>query len=396
MNLAEMLGYADIQQLSRIADVYRCECNGHSKHELIQSILATVGRSDVFEEQIGRLRLEDMRFLSTIIFESRNSFSLEELVAKVQQSRFGIEPDQPESAGEMPAKGRKKRGKPEWKQEPAAAWQSPRETILRFKHQGWLFNGHSGVHRYLFQVPEDLKMRFKESMRRKFAERLVYTGEPPAYRDEQHLLADDIRRFLHYVHHYDVPLTSDGSMYKRSVQQLTELLGVREELPKGGWRFGYGRKFKEYPSRMSLLYDYCYFAKWLDESGPVLALTPAGLERLQSAEREETAKLYRFWIRLYKGAIPNLQALVGWIDSLADRWVTAESLKQVLTPFIKPFYYDSEEAIFEQRIVAMMLHLGLLRVGESEEGEVVLRMTAGGRSAVAGVRVEDGDRIALS
>ncbi|GIQ63766.1 hypothetical protein PACILC2_23340 [Paenibacillus cisolokensis] len=107
MNLAEMLGYADIQQLSRIADVYRCECNGHSKHELIQSILATVGRSDVFEEQIGRLRLEDMRFLSTIIFESRNSFSLEELVAKVQQSRFGIKPDQPEPAGEMPAKGRK-------------------------------------------------------------------------------------------------------------------------------------------------------------------------------------------------------------------------------------------------------------------------------------------------
>lgn len=34
MNFADMLGYADIAQLSRIADVYQCECNGHSKRML--------------------------------------------------------------------------------------------------------------------------------------------------------------------------------------------------------------------------------------------------------------------------------------------------------------------------------------------------------------------------
>ncbi len=91
MNLSDMLGYADIQQLSRIADVYRCECNGHSKNDLIQSILSTVSRNDVFEAQISSMKLEDLRFLNSLLFEARNSFSLEDLLARVQQSRFGEE-----------------------------------------------------------------------------------------------------------------------------------------------------------------------------------------------------------------------------------------------------------------------------------------------------------------
>ncbi|MDF2836026.1 MAG: hypothetical protein K0Q63_1666, partial [Paenibacillus sp.] len=87
MNLSDMLGYADIGQLSRIANVYRCECNGNSKNELIQSILATVSRHDVFEEQISVMKLEEMRFLNSLLFETRESYSLEDLIARVQQSR---------------------------------------------------------------------------------------------------------------------------------------------------------------------------------------------------------------------------------------------------------------------------------------------------------------------
>nr|WP_313779191.1 hypothetical protein [Paenibacillus larvae] len=62
MNLADMLSYADIQELKKIASTYSCECNSHSKNELIQSILSTVNRREVFEERISRLSMEDIRF----------------------------------------------------------------------------------------------------------------------------------------------------------------------------------------------------------------------------------------------------------------------------------------------------------------------------------------------
>ncbi|UUZ79431.1 hypothetical protein LJK88_30305 [Paenibacillus sp. P26] len=73
MNLADMLSYADIHDLSRIADTYQCECNGHSKNELIQSILSTVGRKEVFQRQVDALSIEDIRFLNSLLFDPRGN-----------------------------------------------------------------------------------------------------------------------------------------------------------------------------------------------------------------------------------------------------------------------------------------------------------------------------------
>lgn len=396
MNLADMLGYADITQLNRIADVYRCECNGHSKNELIQSILSTVGRSEVFEAQIGSMKLEELRFINSLLFEKRNAFSLEELVARINNSAFLEGKPQAESAAQAetnPSKSRKKKPK----QSPAPAADTPREIIARFKHKGWLFNGLAGPDRYLFQMPEDLKRRFQETMRRRFAASLVYTDEPAAFRDEQQLLAEDVLAFLRFVYHNEVPLTADGFMYRRSVQSAIESFGVREEMPsKAAWRFGYGRRFREYPERMSLLYDYCYYNARIEEKPGRLVLTPAGEEAVQEKRCDDTTQLYRFWLRLYKSAIPNLLSLVHWIDALAGKWVTVESLRGALVPFIKPYFYDTPADVFEKRILAMMLHLGLLRIGEDAEHGAVAVMTRLGKAVVAGVHVEHGDYIELA
>src|SRR2546430_15730970 len=88
VNFADMLSYADIHELSRIAPTYDCVCDSHSKNELIQSILTTVNRKDVFDQRILDLSMEDMRFLNSLLFDPRNSFSLEELMARSQQARF--------------------------------------------------------------------------------------------------------------------------------------------------------------------------------------------------------------------------------------------------------------------------------------------------------------------
>lgn len=390
MNLSDMLGYADIQQLSRIADVYRCECNGHSKNDLIQSILSTVSRNDVFEAQISSMKLEDLRFLNSLLFEARNSFSLEDLLARVQQSRFGEEAVKTEP--DPPKKSKRTKKNAEAADKPL----SPREMIAKFKHHGWLFNGFSGPSRYLFQVPNDLKVRFRDTLAKRFAADLQYTDEPPVYRDEQMLIHDDITHLLHYTYHNEVQLTADGSMYKRFIVQLLDRFGVQEELPaKGAWRFGYGRHFNQYPNRLSLVYDYCYFNKYISENQEVLSVTGTGEERIHNRPPGEAEQIYRFWLKIYKGPITHLLSLVHWINALAGEWVTVESLRKVLVPFIKPYYYDDANTILEQRIMTMMVHLGLLRLGEHPVYGTVVRMTKAGQAVVSGVSLEETGPIAL-
>lgn len=407
MNLAEMLGYADITQLTRIAGTYRCECNGHSKHELIQSILTAVGRKDQFDAQIDSLTIEELRFLHSLLFDTREAFSLEELIARVQASRFD-ERDTPPNSSKPAAdpaeyaetkktdkRKRKKNAKHE-QAEQASEKPGPRETIARFKHYGWLFSGLSGTNRYLFHVPSDLKLRFREAIAKRFAAALEYGGEPEVYRDEQSLLADDVLLLLDYVNKTDIPLTLDGAMYKRSVAQLLEGFAVKEELPaRGAWRFGYGRRFKDYPDRMALIYDYCHYKRYLSETNMQLQLTDEGRQKLEARQREELSELYRFWLRLYRAAIPNLPPIVHWIDRLAVRWVTADSLQRIMLPYIRPFYYDDSSAVWHKRIVAMMVHLGLLRLGEDADAGTVLRITNAGRMAIAGLKSGEAEAIAL-
>ena len=423
MNLADMLSYADIHQLNRIARHYACDCNTNSKRELIQSILNTVNRSDVFERYVEQLTLEDIRFLNSLLFDQRDAFSLEELLARAQISRYeAAKPSGSISAlggsangagsellttltvdlrGLAEQKAEKKEKKRESKKGKSAAeteskpW-SPREMIVKFAHQGWLFNGYSQQTKYLYQVPADLKRRFGDSLTRAFQRRLSYIDEPHAYRDEQRLLAEDVRKFLAYLRFNDVELTAEGTMYKRSQLAILDSLHVKEEtVGKGGWRFGYGRKIKDYPNRFSLIYDYCYYEGLIQEGPGALTLTEKGEAYAAEGRLADPGAIYRFWLKLYKNPIHNLQSLTHWIDRLAGRWVTLESLSEVLTPLIKPFYYDAPASILSNRIVMMMMHQGLLRIGEHPETGTVVEMTKLGSSIVRGVYVPEEDKIAL-
>lgn len=408
MNLAEMLGYADIGQLSRIADVYHCDCNSHSKNDLIQSILRAISNKEGFKNVVSSMSWEEKRFLNSLLFDSQNAFSLEELIARVQLSRFDLEAQHGavSSASSQPAASVKREGSVTsasgkrtrkaraevQKQQP----QTPREIISRFKQTGWLFNGFSGPSRYLFHIPDDLKTRFGDELARQLRSSLRYTGEPEGFRDEQGLLAEDLLALLHYTARQEPPLNAEGSMYKRNVQQLLDSLHIREELPaRGAWRFGYGRRIKDYPNRLSLLYDYAYYNELLAEQGEKLVLTAKGQRWAEERILEEPTRIYRFWLRLYKGAVPNLLSLAGWVDRLADQWVTVASLRTALEPLIKPYYYDNPSAIFDERILRMMMHQGLLQIGEKQGEGMVIRMTRIGRAVVAGVYVAVHDRIEL-
>lgn len=356
MNLADMLTFADIGQLSRIADHYQCECSGHSKHELIQSILQTVGHRDFIERHVSGMSMEDLRFLNTLLFDGRRQFSLEELIACAQAARFTQD-----------AKER----------------ESPREMIARFRQRGWLFNGTTHNTRYLFEVPEDLKRRFREALESSFKAGVrAAPAEPSMYREEPEMLSADLVLFLQYVSRYDIPLNGEGAMYRRNQLQILESLHVSEALVGKGWRFGYGRRFKDYPNRFALLYDYAYHLRLIQENCSQLELTEAGKTFLAEGKKEPMIQFVRLWLRLYKGPIPNLLSLVYWIERCSKDWVTVSSLYGRVETLIKPFFYDTPASIFEERILQMMLHLGMVRFGEDEQRERYVQATPFGKAAV--------------
>lgn len=357
MNLAEMLTFADIEILSKIAAHYECNCNAHSKRELIQSILNKMGNRAFIQEHVEQMDEEDLRFLNSLLFEKRSRLSLEELMASAGQAKFSADGKQP--------------------------GHSVRDIIARFRHKGWLFNGSTPDTRYLFGVPEDLKARFRSVLEERMASSIRRVPEPEVYREEQEQAAEDLFLLLHYIKRHDIPLNSEGVMYKRNQSQLMEKLYVAEPLvSKGGWRFGYGRRFRDYPDRLALLYDYAYYRGYISEQNGKLTLTETGSLMVEQEAKEPLLYLIRFWLRLYKGAVPNLLSLVYWTDCGCAEWSSAASLFGSVQPFIKPFYYDSPESIFRERILKMMLHLGMVKAGEDPSAGPVVRMTPAGRMHV--------------
>lgn len=360
MDLADMLTYTDIGQLSRIAKHYQCECSGHSKHELIQSILQTVSRRDFIDHHVSAMSPEDLRFLNTLLFDGRRQFSLEELVACAQAARFS---------------------------EDAKERESPRDMITRFRQRGWLFNGTTHHTRYLFEVPDDLKRRFREVLERRFVSEMKAAPEPAMYREEPDMLAADLLLLLQYVAGHVIPLNGEGVMYRRNQSQLMETLHVSESLNGKGWRFGYGRRFKDYPNRLALLYDYAYHSRWIRENAELLELTDAGQEFLAKQSQEPMMQFVRFWLRIYKGPIPNLLSLMYWILCCSKEWVTLSSLYERVECLIKPFFYDTPASIFEERLIQMMLHLGLVRIGEDQQQERYVQTTPFGQEVIAEFRL---------
>lgn len=409
MNLAEMLCYADIDQLTRIARNYECDGGSHSKNELIQSILAAIKRKESLESRMNQMSGDELRFLNSLLFENRTAYSMEELKAQaagasVSSLTIPVQGAAGNAAAEsvvlpvQPKAGTKKSGKrgksrsranPQPSQEQEDPSADPiRQTIVRFKHYGWLFNGFSHQTRYLYHVPDDIKRSLQEALERKFLPLLEVREEPPVYRDEGSLLIEDLETFVRFVRDHDVQLAADGAMYKRQLLQLLGLMSVHEDAPDkaDGWRFGYGRKFPVYPDRFSFLYDYAYREGLVQELPDRLIVTEAGRNAAGGHHAASLAGAYRFWLRLYKIPIPNLAVLAHWIARLCTEWTTAESVYAILRPLIRPYYFDQEIDVFRKRILSIMMHLGLIRSGVTDDGELAVRSSPLGKAIVLGAK----------
>ncbi|PTX59919.1 hypothetical protein C8P63_11064 [Melghirimyces profundicolus] len=357
MNFADLLTYADIDHLKRMAFHYGCGGDDHSKNGLITSLLYHLGGSSRLKGEMECLDSAEFRFLQQLFFDSRSVFSREELLGK---GRVSLTCDDEES---------------------------PRDLVILGLRKGWLFPGVSGKNKTFFEIPDDLRRRFLKL----FAEKYGGGSEEPvpaAYRNEEGLLAEDLGLFLRFLARQDVSLTMDGAIYRQQQKQILKCFHVSEEPVSGkGWRFGFGRRYHQYPDRFSLLYDYAFYQGYIveDQMEGSLRLSEAGAGKVGEQKREKEGEIYRFWLRLYRRPIPHLTIIVKWIDLLChQRWQRAETVEKVVRHWIQPFYYESGADLF-RRILRMLMHLGFLCIGETESRDVLIRMNPSGHARIAGI-----------
>lgn len=350
MKLAEVLVYADIAQLHQIARHYGYQCDPHSKNELVTTLMTGLRHQKTIRAELEQLSSADLHFLLLLFLDKRERYTLEDLLAKAAIAQV-------EECEEKKEEARKK--------------------VAFALKRGWMFPA-KGRLQGQFEIPVDIRELYVQTWIQHLPGIKVQNEVPSAYRDEGTALLDDMLILLRFLQNEPVPLTQDGGMYRRFQVQLFHFLSVKEEpLAPQKWRFGYGLHFDLYPDRFSLLYDFCYHKGWIAEDGKHVFITPIGLEVLQQGISLHThSECIRFWFRLYKRAIPNLPLLVQLIAMLtSNQWYSSQQLSDLLLPWMKSFYYDKREEILSNRILKMMVHVGLLKVGQSRAGEWVYERT---------------------
>ncbi|WP_339062739.1 hypothetical protein [Tepidibacillus marianensis] len=369
MNLAEMLLFADINHISNIAEYYQCQCDHHSKQEMIQSLIYKILHKQTMVDQMTQTDQTEKSYVLLLYLDQRNQYTMEDLIAKGKKA---IQLHQ--------------------------STQKPRDLILLSLRKGWIFQGVGRKNSLVYLIPEDLKIKTLEFIRHHFLQQMNNLCDLPFYRDEKHLLVADFHIFLKFLASEEVLLTGDGNIYKRQQQLLFNQFSVPEKtIKKQGWRFGYGRRYNEYPDRFSLLYDYCYYKKLIeeDENG-FLNITDFGRNYVGNLYLDEIAMdIYQFWVRLYKASIPYLPFIVQLIDLLAtERWILLKDIEKTILFWLKDHYYETKEIIFTERVIKMLHHIGVIQIGQNH-GKSYIRVTKEGHHMIHGFEIFQAKEIQL-
>ncbi len=404
MRLAECLNQSDSVSLRRIAEHHGMDCPLYSKNALLQEILSRLCDPEYLNERYaaGASPLL-MAALQEIALDGRDRYANEELIALLARAvqtvptkdrAISRETGHATESGSVlrrrgGARRRKERtdgktaetgGSEEGPQRPDALAQELLHILVR---EGVVYPTGSDS-RTVYVCPTDFWRRLHELASRKMKATVQSCARTPVvYRQDGHAIARDAAAFLLFTMRHDVRLTQEGVIFRRQQIQLLQLFEVAEEvLPQSiGWRFGFGRRFHDYPDRLALIYDH------LCASGCVVETVDGWLRvdqetsdaYLQLPEENRAQQLFRFWLRTYRHAIPNLRTIVARTAELTRHaWVYADSLAALWLDQIEPYYYETNEQILVARILGMLVHLGVLARGAAEDGAVAYRLSPDG------------------
>lgn len=354
MKLAECLNSADIMTLRKVAEHYQFSCSRHSKMELIQEILYHFRSQSFLAENVPQWGQTASSALLRLAMDPRKSFSAEEIPAM-----FGCTIDDP-----------------------------PLQSALA---EGWLFANTHVNGRFMFFIPDELRTVLRDAAVDRHSVGLVTDVDGPlVFQDEAHAMARDLDVFLEYVSHHDVRLTVDGAMYKRNLTQVLQLLEVPEEPPSDSWRFGYGRRFHEYPDRLALLYDFAYQSQLLRETDDGWLVTGNKVsEWLSMGPFERARQLLKCYISVYRRPILRLPLIIQLLCAVSPDWIRTDTMLSMLGDLVKDYYYDSREQVWNVRVLKMLTHLGVIRIGQDEASHTWFQITKLGQQLITPDDVEE-------
>ena len=355
MKLSETLTYTDISQLHRLAREWNCECNIHSKNELIQSLFHHLTNKYQIHQEFLELSSGDKMFLFNLMFEKPREYTKDSIYAKARQACL--------------------------KEEEARSYRGMLERALE---KGWLFR---------VSIRQDEKFILPDEVRKQWRSLLLHgiqgmrkeEIEGGTIYDGSHHMAQDVEILSNNLKNNHVPFAKNGAMYRKHIMNLIHLFNVPEELPTESWRFGYGRRFREYPDRFALIYDFAYHRGWITEDDMMgnVILTEQGYQFLEEGINYEqlTKDLFSFWLLSYRRAIPNVENLTRFISLLCQKqWVQERVLVEQLLPFTSGFYYDTPEEVRKKRIITMLNYFDFLLKTTLRDATYAFTLSPGGET----------------
>lgn len=324
MNLMDVLLYQDRNELIRLLEKNDSTLNMNSKRELIEVLYPMLVKSEHVRERFNRLSDDAQKIALILCYDEKMLFSKEEL--------NGFAPNFKEKAF--------------------------LKLVEELTVNGFLF----GYVNRTFLIPIQIKKELIRSIQMKIADHSLIL---PTFSSEQSeiTIVNDVFSFIEYVLEKPLPITKTGIIYKKDFQGIMKHFIYKETLPTDQWRFGYGRRFSQYPDRFSLIYDYCYYKGWLIENEATL-MTTKRVEELHEMRLHELMKsIVTYWKKLYRRPFPTVRLLYDiLLGSLrVGEGIEEEHLITLLSPFVKEYYFDSKEDIVRKRFLKMLINLDVIK-----------------------------------
>ncbi len=358
MRLSECLNQSDISRLRRIAVRQAISCSLYSKNALLQAILTSYSEPEHVPSRLQSISREALSAIQEIALDGRLCYAREELFAMLHRVTPAQEVSRDQENSTLP-------------------------LLSELLEEGMVFELGSPSRR-TYVCPTDVWKRLSAITAKNLRDTVQrYVHEPAVYRFDGSAMARDAVTCLLFFARQDVKLTQDGIIFKRQQSQLLQLLEISEEpLPtQTGWRFGFGRRFHDYPERFALIYDHLCDEGCIveDPQGQLGVDRDASAAYMTRTEDDRARALLRFYVRTYRGAIRTLARVVAKIGQLAARdWVYGESILHALGDLVTDYYYEPRASVYEWRVMQMLVCLGVLMKGQGENGAPVYKISAAG------------------
>lgn len=327
MRLNDCLNHASVPTLQRIARSLRVSCTPYSKLDMLQSILEAWLDPGTRQAMVRQWCTEWSAAMRRVVLQPRHAFAREEMASLL--APYGD------------------------------------DALDRALESGWLYVHPDPATKFPLIVPEEVHEACHAFFVHDWRARVSRCSEdPPFVRDEEDAALADLATLVAYVRDHDVRLTTTGAMYKRNLEQLMQLFMIEESLALPRWRFGYGKHSFAYPDRLALLYDFaCDEGILVEQDGRVEVDDERWSAFASRLTVTKLRRLLRHYISSYRGPIPRLSDVLRLIHRLGGDWMDLSSMYELCLPFLNAFYYDSTEDVWQTRVVKMLVHLGVARIG---------------------------------